>query len=234
MDAMLEFARGPLFRLTFAILVLGLLRLVVLTIWNIVQAWYQAGDRQLPIRDIIVQTMRWLLPFGTLFRTRPVFSLISIIFHIGLLLVPIFLFAHVELWKSVLGFGWPVLPKGPADVMTVVTVVGAVLLFIGRIKTSESRFLSRKQDVLWPPVLALPFITGFACAVLPLSPGMYQWSMLIHILSAELIFLLIPFTKIAHCILLPFSQLISVLGWKFPADSGEKVAIALGKKGTPI
>jgi hypothetical protein len=58
--------------------------------------------------------------------------------------------------------------------------------------------------------------------------------MLIHVLSAELIFVLIPFTKIAHCVLIPFSQLVSDLGWRFPSTAGRDVARALGKESVPI
>lgn len=234
MEHVLDFARGPLFRFTFAIMILGLARSIILTVWNIVQAWREAGDKQMPLGDVVVQTLRWLLPFGTLFQTRPVFSFISVLFHIGLLITPIFLYAHVQLVADTLGFAWPTLPHNVAHILTALTIVTAILLVLGRVLVHQSSFLSRKQDILWPPLLAIPFATGLACAWMTLPPAVYQWSMLIHVLSAELIFVLIPFTKIAHCVLLPFSQLISVLGWKFPADSGEKVAVALNKKGMPI
>jgi hypothetical protein len=58
--------------------------------------------------------------------------------------------------------------------------------------------------------------------------------MLLHILSAELIFILIPFTKIAHCVLMPISQLICTLGWKFPADTDDAICTTLNKKGAPV
>jgi hypothetical protein len=58
--------------------------------------------------------------------------------------------------------------------------------------------------------------------------------MLIHILSADLIFILIPFTKIAHCVLMPFSQIICTLAWKFPPNTDEDIAITLNKKGVPV
>ena len=37
MDALLDFSRGPLFRLTFALMVLGLLRVLVLDLVGMVQ-----------------------------------------------------------------------------------------------------------------------------------------------------------------------------------------------------
>ena len=108
--AMLEFARGPLFRITFALLVLGLIRLVGLTVYGAVRTYVLAGDKRL-LWPIIRQRTLWtLLPFSRWHRTRPVYSLISVIFHVGLIIVPIFLFAHVYLWEQGLGISWPVLP----------------------------------------------------------------------------------------------------------------------------
>ena len=65
-------------------------------------------------------------------------------------------------------------------------------------------------------------------------PVDYHVMMLIHVLSAELIFVLIPFSKVAHCVLVPFSQLVSDLGWRFPASAGRDVARALGKESAPL
>ena len=40
---------------------------------------------------------------------------------------------------------------------------------------------------------------------------------------ANIIMALIPFTKIAHCILMPMSQAVIAVGWKFPAGAGTRV-----------
>jgi len=112
--------------------------------------------------------------------------------------------------------------------------VCALLLLIGRISSKASRFLSRKQDYLWPVLLVIPFVTGYICANWAVAPRLYQLLMLTHVLSAEVIFVLVPFTKIAHCVLMPFSQLVSVLAWKFPARVDDDVCTTLGKKGAPV
>ena len=104
----------------------------------------------------------------------------------------------------------------------------------GRIFNKTSSFLSRKQDFLWPILLLIPFVTGFVCAHLNVSPANYTLFMLMHVLSGDLIFLLIPFTKIAHCVLMPLSQVICTLAWKFPADTDDKICTTLNKKGAPV
>lgn len=234
MDALLEFATGPLFRLTFAIMILGLARILILDLYGMWEAYRKAGDKTIPWGLTISRTLEWIFPVKRVINHRPIYSLVAILFHIGLLLTPIFLFAHVELWRSGLGFGWWTISPMLAEILTISTIVLGLLLFLGRVGSRNARALSRKQDYLWPLVLIFPFITGFVCAHLTVSPSLYQLSMLVHVFSAELIFVLVPFTKIAHCVLMPLSQLVSTIAWKFPAKVDDDVATTLNKKGAPV
>jgi hypothetical protein len=233
-EQVLELARGPLFRFTFVLMVLGLARLVGLTVYNAVRTYARAGDKRL-LWPLIRQRTLWaLLPFLRLHRTRTVYGFISVIFHVGLISVPIFLFAHVYLWRLGLGISWPALPPVVADILTVLTIVAALGLFVGRVSSALSRALGRAPDYAWPWLLAIPFISGFLAAHPTWCPVPYNVVLLIHILSAELIFVLIPCSKIAHCVLIPFSQLVSDLAWHFPATAGRDVAKALGKESVPV
>ena len=230
MDALLVFAKGPLFRLTFAIMVLGLARNIILVLYGIGKSYWETDNRNIPYGYIAKRTLTWLFPIQQIFRVRPVYSLISVLFHVGLILVPIFLYAHISLWKSSLGFGWPALSKIGADILTISTIAGAFLLFFGRLINSGSRTLSSLGDYLWPLLLSIPFISGFFCVHTNISPLSYHSMLLIHILSAELIFVLIPFSKIAHCVLVPFSQIVSDMDGGFPAIRGIKWQLHLAKK----
>jgi len=229
-----ELLRGPLFRLSFALMILGLMRILFLTVFEAFRAYIKAGDKQLPWKDIILRTINWFLPFNRLFRRKPLYSVISFIFHIGLILTPLFLFAHIQLWRGSLGIGWPALPRSLADILTLTAIFSAAALLIGRTLDKTARVLSRKQDFIWPAVILIPFITGYLCSNTGLGAKTYQYVMLIHIFSAEVIFIMIPFTKTAHCILFPLSILVSNLGWKFPADAGERTAVSLKKEGLPV
>jgi len=82
--------------------------------------------------------------------------------------------------------------------------------------------------------LLIPFVTGFVCAHLSVNPKIYQSFMLMHVLSADLIFILIPFTKIAHCVLMPLSQIVCTIAWKFPPDTDDAICTTLNKKGVRI
>ncbi len=234
MESWLEFARGPLFRLCFAIMLLGLARIFFLDIWGVYKAYRKAGDKTMPWKLILSRSMEWFFPVNRVARNRPVYSIFSILFHIGLLLVPIFLFAHVKLWEASIGISWATLPYGWAYWLTISTIVFGIALFIGRLLNKSSSFLSRKQDYLWPLLLLIPFVTGFICAHLNVSPNSYQFFILMHVLSADLIFILIPFTKIAHCVLMPLSQFVCTIAWKFPPNTDEDICKTLNKKGAPV
>ena len=95
------------------------------------------------------------------------------------------------------------------------------------------RALSRGQDFAWPLLLVVPFVTGYLCSNAALGPQTYRASMLLHVYSADLILLLMPFTKIAHCVLAPFSQAIGALGWKLSPGAGDRVAATLGYASRP-
>ena len=233
MEAWIEFGRGPLFRLTFCLMVLGLLRVVVLTTAAIVEAYRRNPDRIVPWKALARQTLGWLLPLGRLWRSRPAYSLTSFLFHLGLLAVPLFLAAHVRLWREAVGFAWPALPRQPADYLTLLTIAAGLGLFVGRVWHPGARALSRLQDYVWPPLLAVPFVTGYACAHATLGPRAYQAMMLVHVYAADLILVMIPFTKIAHCVLAPFSQMVTGVAWKFVPGAGDRVAATLGYADLP-
>ncbi len=234
MESWIEFARGPLFRLCFAIMLLGLIRIFFLDIRGIYKAYRKAGDKNMPWKLIVSRSLEWLFPLKRIGRARPVYSTLSILFHIGLLIVPLFLFAHVKLWEQSTGISWPALPYTLALALTVSTIVFGIALLIGRTFNKSSSFLSRKQDYLWPVLLVIPFISGFICAHINMGPGGYKFFMLTHILSADLIFVLIPFTKIAHCVLMPLSQIVCTVAWKFPPNTDEDISKTLNKEGAPV
>lgn len=233
METWLDFGRGPLFRLSFVLMTLGLGRILLLSIIGMIENYRRNPDRIVPYKDLLIKTIAWLLPVNRLWKKRPVYSTVSFLFHLGLILVPLFYGAHVLLWEKSVGFAWFSISGRLADALTIVVVIGGIVLFLMRALYSPARALSRKQDYVWPLLLVVPFLTGYICAHWIISPGAYHWTMFLHIYSANLIMILIPFTKIAHCILLPLSQLVTGLSWKFPAGAGDRVIEALGYRERP-
>lgn len=233
MDSLLEWARGPVFVFSLSFMLLGLLRHVLVTLYEMRRTLGRAGDQVLPYRQILKATAQWLLPAGKI-RHEPLFSATSMIFHVALLVVPLFLGGHILLWQRGLGISWPAIPNALADVLTVVAVVAAVALVVQRAAARASRDLSRASDYLMPLIVALPFATGFLAMHPALNPFPHQPMLFLHVMSGNLVLVLMPITRLSHAVLLPGLQLVSELGWRWPIDSGSKVEKALGKQGEPI
>ena len=87
-DLSIDIARGPLFRICLTVLVLGLAYRFIVTSLQIVGSWWRAGDKRLPISDIVTATLTWLVPVRLLSQ-RPVYGIASVIFHIGMLITPL-------------------------------------------------------------------------------------------------------------------------------------------------
>jgi nitrate reductase gamma subunit len=234
MEYFLDFARGPLFRLCFALMVLGLARIFFLDTWAAFKAYRKAGDKKMPWKLIISRQWEWIFPVKRIVHNFDFYSVFSILFHVGLIVIPIFLFAHIELWKESVGISWFALPYDWSFWLTAGTIFFMAVLFISRMAVKSIRALSKRQDYLWLILLFIPFATGFICANLNINPQSYKFFMLMHVLSGDLIFILIPFSKIAHCVLFPLSQIISSLAWKFPPETDDDICTTLNKKGAPV
>ena len=214
-------------------MVLGLIRHIVVTVSEMMKMVGRAGNKDVAYRQVFAATMKWLFPVGQL-RQRFFFSITSLMFHVAIIVVPIFLAGHIALWKSGTGMSWPAISNGLADVLTITAVATAVLLVVQRAAARDSRALSRFNDYALPLLIAVPFVAGFLVMHPTWNPFSYELALLVHIMSANVLLILIPLTKLSHMVLLPATQLVSELGWHFPPDAGRKVAVDLGKEGQPI
>jgi nitrate reductase gamma subunit len=233
MNSWLEWARGPFFWASLTFMILGLLRHSILTIVDIRRVARRAGDKNIPYRKITTVTLAWLFPITKL-GNRLIFGLTSLLFHIAVILVPIFLAGHVVLWQRGTGVAWPSIPNLVADILTAAGIITAVMLIIQRATARPTRALSRFQDYAIPLYILVPFITGFLVKHPAMNPFAYGDTMLVHVMSANILFILIPLTKLSHMVLLPGTQLVSEVAWHWPKDAGSKVGTALGKEGEAI
>jgi nitrate reductase gamma subunit len=233
MESMLEWARGPAFVCCFGFMVLGYIRHLVLTVLEIRRHLARAGDKNLPVSAIVTATVKWLIPVEKI-KDQFFFSVTSILFHVAILVVPLFLMGHIALWTRGLGIGWPGISNEVADALTIIAVITAVALVLQRAASRATRSLSRFQDFAIPILVAIPFATGFFVMHPWLSPFSFDAALLLHVLSANLLFVLMPITKLSHAVLLPTVQLVSEVAWHWPQDSGSQVAIALNKEEEPV
>lgn len=233
MDTLLNWARGPLFWAALAFMILGLLRHVLVTVWEVRRVTRRAGDKNVPYGKIAAATAGWLFPLGKL-GNRTFFGLTSLVFHVAIILVPIFLAGHIALWRQGTGLSWPAIPNLLADVLTVAAVVTIVLLLVQRATARHTRSLSRFQDYFLPVYIAVPLVSGFLVMHPAWNPFAYEFTLLVHVASADILLIMIPMTKLSHAVLLPSTQLISEVAWHWPTDAGRRVGVALGKESEPI
>lgn len=233
LDSWIDLARGPVFRAALTFAVAGLIRHVGLTVWELRAMLRRAGDKRIPYRQVLVATAKWLLPI-TRVRQRFGYSITTLTFHVCVIVVPLFLAGHIALVHASIGLSWMAIGATLADVLTVLAVVAAVSLVVQRATARDTRALSRFQDYALPLLIAVPFATGFLIMHPAWNPFPYGGTLLAHVLSADVLLVLLPLTKLSHMVLLPATQAVSELAWHFPPDAGRLVGAALGRENQPI
>ena len=71
MDVWIQWTMGPFFWTALAFMLFGLLRHLGLTLWEGVQAYRRAGDKDIPARRVLTSTLKWLVPVDRLANRWP-------------------------------------------------------------------------------------------------------------------------------------------------------------------
>jgi nitrate reductase gamma subunit len=146
----------------------------------------------------------WIIPFGTVnWRRHPILTVVTFVFHIGLVIAPIFLLAHVILLDEAVNLSWWTLPDAWADVLTVVVIIGCLFFLVRRLTQPEVKFVTSASDFVILTIVAAPFITGFI--------AYHQWidypvMMVLHVVAGEVLLVAIPFTRLSHMLFSPFTR----------------------------
>lgn len=204
---MYEFVTGPLAWLSFAIFFIGLIVRIILYIkdldWKLDRVTYTVNVFY-GIKGAFRSIIFWLFPFGTRsWRSYPVFTILFFTFHIGLIVTPVFLMAHNIILKERWGISFWTISESTADILTIAVIVSAVFLILRRIALPEVRILTKAYDYLLLVITVSPFITGFLA--FHQAPG-YQFWLIAHIISGEIMLIAIPFTKLSHFVLFFLSR----------------------------
>ncbi len=233
MTEWLDWARGPAFRFSIGLMILGLVRLTLLNFLNIVNVRTRTKGRNIPWKTVLGDTANWLFPYKKM-RPHIFFTVTSFLFHISIIVTPIFLAAHIALWRRGTGLGWVAIPQTAADYLTLIAIVAGVVLFAKRVSARMARALSRPQDYVVPLLILIPFVSGYLAMHPGINPFDYSATMFVHVMSGNFVLVLIPFSKLSHAVLFPTTQLVSEMAWHLAPGSGERVALTLGKENEPI
>jgi nitrate reductase gamma subunit len=136
------------------------------------------------------------LPPAGMTRRAPVTYFGGYVFHIGLAVTVFLYIPHIELLRGLFGIGWPGLPTPVVDAVAVATMVAMLVVLASRVSHPVKRLLSTFQDYFVWLLTFLPILTGYmAYHHLFLD---YTMMLALHVLSAELLLALLPFTKLFH------------------------------------
>jgi hypothetical protein len=234
MQEWLAWARGPLFRFAIVLLALGILRLVLLNVVALWDASRRAGDKRIPIRRVIGDSLVWLLPFARVPTQKLPVTAASIVFHAAVIVTPLFLGAHIMLWHRGVGLTWPAMPQVLADHLTLAGLAAGLVLLWHRVFRRAARALSRPQDYGLLVLLLVTSAAGYLAMHPSLNPFLYDSTMLVHVLTGDAALIALPYSKLSHAVVFPFNQLAAELGWHLVPGAGRRVAAALHKENEPI
>ncbi|MCG6871938.1 MAG: hypothetical protein LJE84_06570 [Gammaproteobacteria bacterium] len=141
---------------------------------------------------------RSLLPPGEMSRREAFVHVAGWTFHLGFLLTLFFYGPHIVLFEDLLGLSWPALPNGIIDILAIAAIVALVALLINRFTDPVRRMLGGLNDYVAWTATFLPLATGFLAVKRLFLP--YNDMLMLHILSVELLLILLPFTKLIHAV----------------------------------
>ncbi len=191
----LTWVRGPGLDIALSIFLLGVL-------WRLIEI-YSLGRKP----DLAVPRKRpgasgWhtilrrsVAPPGMVKRS-PVSYIGGYIFHVGLAIIVFLFVPHIKLIEGLTGLSWPGLPSQVVDAVTIVTLAAMVVVLVDRINKPVKRYLSTFEDYFTWTLTFLPVLTGYLAVQHLFLP--YTLMLALHILSAELLLVFLPFTKLFH------------------------------------
>ena len=197
-----ELVRGPFAWVALIIFVAGSLYRIIAVL--VTGKKEPALDPSASFKGAVRSILHGLIPFGsTYMRRQPVFAIVTIGFHLCVIILPLFLLAHIVLWYESWQILWWSLPDLLADLLAV-WVILACIYFIGRRwVVPEVKKVTRPSDILLPVIVLLTFLTGFLAYH---QWGPYRPIMILHVLTGEILLIAIPFSKLAHMLFFMFSR----------------------------
>lgn len=205
---MYQFVTGPLAWLAFGVFFIGLIVRAVLYIrgldWQMDRVSYRVHTGY-GIKGALRSVVSWMIPFGTGgWKTHPVFTIITFVFHLSLLISAIFLPAHNYILEQKWGISLITIPEAAGDILTILVMAAVLMFLIRRLVLPEVRIITTAYDYLILAIAAAPFVTGFIAYHQFFD---YETWLIIHILAGELLLVAIPFTKLSHFILFFLSRI---------------------------
>lgn len=191
----LTWVRGPGLDIALSIFLLGVLWRL-LEIYTLGRKPDLAVPRKRPGATGWHTMLRRSVPPPGMVKRSPVSYIGGYIFHVGLAIIVFLFIPHIKLFEGLLGLSWPGLPSPVIDAVTVVTLAAMVVVLVDRINKPVKRYLSTFEDYFTWTLTFLPVLTGYMAVKHLFLP--YTTLLALHILTAELLLIFLPFTKLFH------------------------------------
>jgi hypothetical protein len=223
---LLAFARGPALWVSLGVLVAG-------SLWRI------AAVLRLGVRPdlseprstrLLAGAMRGIagrmVPHPALRAATALGAWNGYVYHLGLALIAFGYVPHIEFVRRLTGIGWPALPEAVVFPVVGLTFLSLFAALAVRLADPVRRLLSGFDDYFSWLVVLLPLATGMAALSHSYAPGSAPalpadpLPVAIHLLSVELLFVWLPFGKLAHAFLVFASRGVT--------------GAALARKGAPL
>lgn len=191
----LSWVRGSGFQLATVILVAGVIIRVLEILFlgrkvNLAEAKGSAMAGGL--RTVISRS----IPRPETFKRSSFTIVTGFIFHIGLFITILFFTPHILLLKDVTGLTWPALPSTVVDAVAVISILSLLAILVHRFNNRVLKLLTNTEDLLVWFVTIAPLLTGYLAFH---RIGMTGPMLLgVHILSVEILMVVLPFTKLTH------------------------------------
>ncbi|NNL78043.1 MAG: nitrate reductase [Desulfobacterales bacterium] len=200
-----ELVRGPFAWVALVTFALGsLYRIVFLLLTGKKEA---VLDSSRSAKGAARSILHGMIPFGsTYMRKQPFFTIITFTFHLSVVLLPIFLLAHIVLWYESWEILWWSLPDLLADVMALWVIFACIYFFVRRLVVTEVKQVTRPVDFVLLIIILLTFLTGFLAYH---QWGPYRPMLILHIISSEILLVTLPFSKLGHMLFFGFTRAYS-------------------------
>ncbi len=209
---LLEFARGPALWFSLVVMVAG-------SLWRVVGI-YRLGSRpdlsEPRSTRLLAGAMRGIfrrmIPRKEFRRTGRLGAFNAYLYHIGLAVIVFGYLPHIRFIGRLTGLAWPPLPAPVVYFAVGLTFVSFFLALMERLTDPVLRLLSGFDDYFSWFVVFLPLATGMIAINQSYAPGaapappLDPRPLAIHLLSVELLFVWLPFGKLAHAFLVFISR----------------------------
>jgi len=209
---LLEFARGPALWLSLAVLVAG-------SLWRVIGIWRLGGRPDLSEprstrlwAGAMQGIVRRMLPRKEFRRTGRLGVYNAYLYHLGLAVIVFGYVPHIGFVERLTGLAWPPLPAPLVYFAIGLTFVYLFLALMERLSDPVLRLLSGFDDYVSWFIVLLPLATGMIVVNqayppgVPIPPPLDPIPVAMHLLSVELLFVWLPFGKLAHAFLVFFAR----------------------------